>query len=86
MQEARTLIKHWLINLIACFNDVVLARKKRATLETLDTFFDKAEPLRFFPRFVFGMLKNRLLSLNHVHPDSRIFTHCLYRCACACHC
>jgi hypothetical protein len=71
LQEARLLLKDWLVNLTACYNEAVVFKdraKTSATLETVDTSFSKIESMQFLARFIFALMKNPVRALACLSP------------------
>jgi protein transport protein SEC24 len=67
VQEARMLIRDWLINFFVCYNKVT-----STSLEQPDMTLERATACVSAPRLIFSMLKHKLLSRDHVHPDQRV--------------
>lgn len=81
MQEARDLIRDWLIYLITRYNIWVkgTAKPKQWTIPDIDITFNACPNLQFISRFIMAIIKNNLLCKTKIHPDKRVFAQCLYR-------
>ena len=79
IEETRLLLQDWLINLLSKQAEHLSRLSSSNPLDSIDTQFSQYPQLNFFPRFVFGLLKSRLLTTDRgENPDYRVYLQCLY--------
>lgn len=80
IDAARISLQDWLVSLHASYHQHVVGFQfKNKEVGPVDLDFSDVDRLEFLPRYVFALLKHKLLSENCA-PDQRVFLQCLLSC------
>jgi len=74
ISETRTSLQDWLVHLLGCYHQHIVGFREGGA--ALDLGFSEVDRLQLLPRYVFALLKHKLLTKD-CSPDYRVFLHCL---------